>query len=73
MDADLIEKVSRQVYTKYPEVVNARPSVQAVGSGANSLLIYRGSGKASNGTVIQRIVRVVVSETGKIVKMSSSK
>jgi len=73
MDADLIEKISRQVYVKYPEAVNARPSVHSVGSGGNFLLIYHGNGKASNGTVIQRVIRVVVSETGKIVKMSSSK
>jgi hypothetical protein len=73
MDADIVEKVSRQVFAKYPEVANTRPSVQTVGAGGNSLLIYKGSGKTANGITIQRVVRVVVSETGKIIRMSSSK
>ena len=75
MNADILSKICSQVYAKFPEVNGVKPKIQnqsAAGAG-NHLVIFTGSAKAANGKVLSRVVRVVVSESGKILKMTTSK
>ncbi|MCS6909398.1 MAG: hypothetical protein NZM11_02340 [Anaerolineales bacterium] len=73
-----IEAISRQVYGQFPEVKGARPRVQtqsakSAGSGQRFVLTFKGSGQSANGHAIQRIVRVVADERGKIIRISTSR
>jgi hypothetical protein len=75
MDADILSRICAQIYVKYPEVKGVRPKVHAqtkVG-GTNHLLIFTGSAKASGGKVLSRVLRVVVTDEGKIIKVTTSK
>ncbi len=72
MDPKIVEKISEQVYSKFPEVAGARPSVQAQSEDAY-LLVFKGSATAADGMKIQRTVRVVASASGKIIKMTTSR
>jgi len=75
MDQDLLAKVCSQVYSKFPEVNGKKPKIQTQekAGGVNYLVIFSGSSKTSDGNVISRIVRVVVSDSGKIIKMTTSR
>ncbi len=75
MDSDILLKVCSQVYAKFPEVKGVKPKIQKQTSagGNNHLVIFTGSAIAANGKEISRVVRVVVSESGKIIKMTTSK
>lgn len=78
-----IDSIARQVYRQFPEMRDARPSVQnqpvasaksAGGAGAGRyLLTFRGRGQGPGGQTIQRIVRVVADDRGKVVKISTSR
>jgi hypothetical protein len=75
-----IDTIARQVYRQFPEVRDARPSVQnqAVAKDASRaagryLLTFRGRGQGPGGQSIMRIVRVVADERGKVLKMSTSR
>ncbi len=75
-----IDTIARQVYRQFPEVKDARPSVQnqAVAkepgrSASRYLLTFKGRGQGPGGQSIPRIVRVVADERGKVVKMSTSR
>lgn len=72
MDAKTLTAINEKVYRKFPEVKGKRPTKRSQPND-NTLLIYKGSGKAPNGTIIDRIVRVTVSPNGKIIKMSTSR
>lgn len=74
-----IAAISRQVYRQFPEVRDASPSVQDQ-AGAKSLLggsrytlTYRGRGQGPGGKTINRIVRVVADDRGRVLKMSTSR
>ena len=73
MDADLLDKICKQVYARAPEVDGERPKVQSQGDGNSYLLVFKGSAKTANGKSLQRIIRVVASSSGKIIKLTSSK
>jgi hypothetical protein len=75
-----IETITRQVYRQFPEVRDARPTVQnqqgakAPASAAGRyLLTYRGRGAGPSGQTILRIVRVVADDRGKVLKISTSR
>jgi hypothetical protein len=71
MDARTLDAVCNQVYRRFPVVNGCHPSIQP--QGANSLLIFRGKAASENGKTINLVVRATVDETGKIIKMSSSR
>lgn len=80
LSASQIEAIARQVYGQFPDVKGARPSVQAQGlakgtgqAGQRFVLTFRGSGQGPGGRAIQRIVRVVADERGKVLKISTSR
>lgn len=71
MDARTLDAVCNQVYRRFPAVNGSRPSIQAqVGK---SLLIFKGKAATENGKTLTIVVRATVDETGKIIKMSSSR
>lgn len=86
LDTKIIKNVSEKVYKRFPEVSGANPSIRKQAAGknnpesentghntANFLLIYRGSVEVGNGKKLERLVRVVVNNRGKILKMTTSR
>lgn len=79
MDDRQLKTISSQVSRKFPEVAGAKPRVKrqssekSKSSPATYLLTYRGKAKTADGKSITRIVRVTASDTGKIIKMSTSR
>jgi hypothetical protein len=75
-----IDTISRQIYRQFPEVKNTAPVVQdqpgakALGAGSDRyLLTFRGRGQGPGGQAINRIVRVVADDRGKVIKVSTSR
>lgn len=69
-------KVNRHVERKFPELKGARPSVKRQGSSSdqpNYLLVYKGKAELPGGKTMDRIVRVVADESGKIIRLSTSR
>ncbi len=77
MDPRVVEKVCAQIYNKFPEVAGSRPKIQAQSSEAagtaHYLLIFHGSGTTADGKKIARTVRVVCTERGKVIKITTSR
>jgi hypothetical protein len=74
MSKDLIDTICSQVYSQFPDLKGVKPQMQKMsGPGAgNILVIFKGSSKTASGKSIPRVVRVVASETGKVIKMTTS-
>jgi hypothetical protein len=72
MEKKLIDSICRQVYQRFPEVKGSKPSVRTQTT-SQSVLIFKGKGTTADGNTIQRTVRVVVSDQGKILKMTTSR
>ncbi|HVN56390.1 MAG TPA: hypothetical protein VMT46_18835 [Anaerolineaceae bacterium] len=77
MDARTIETINKQIYRRFPEVDGAAPKVQAQPGASeacpNFLLTYKGSVTLEGGKKMPRIVRVVASDRGKIIKVTTSR
>ena len=81
LSSSQIDSISRQIYRQFPEIRDARPMIQnqagakAVGLGGAEqyLLTFRGSGHGPGGRTINRIVRVVADDRGKVLKVSTSR
>ena len=85
MDKKCIEKINKQISKKFPEVVGLSPTVRkqpvskAQNKGSrnsdrdNYLLTYKFKGVGPGGQKIPRLVRVVATPSGKIIKISTSK
>jgi hypothetical protein len=72
MNQQLLTNVCEQVYRRFPEVSGSRPTVQNR-PGSQFLLIFRGASRSADGRTIAHTIRVVASEAGKIIKISSSR
>jgi len=83
MDKKIIEKVTRTVNRKYPETMNVKPVVrkQSLSKNVSSgkfvpktyLLTYHVKIKTTTQKTINKYIRAVADENGKIIKISSSK
>ena len=78
MDAKLLRSISSQVFRRFPEVKGSQPKVKSqnsgqAGSAPTYLIIYQGRAATADGRSIQRIVRVVASCEGKILKITTSR
>jgi hypothetical protein len=81
MEPKIVEAITRKVYSRFPEVEGKKPRVRrqkppASAQGTTAprfLLTYRGSASGPNGKTIPRWVRVVASEKGKIIKITTSR
>jgi len=72
MNAQILANVCDQVYRRFPEVSGKRPTVQNR-PGSQFLLIFRGVSRSADGRSIAHTIRVVASEAGKIIKITSSR
>ena len=77
MDPKLVEKISKKVYTKFPEVKGKKPKIKTSktisADQGNIILTYNAMAKGIRGKSIPRHVRVVATTKGKIIKMSTSR
>jgi hypothetical protein len=81
MNERLITNVCREVYRRFPELLGVRPKIQIYGSESTRsnnpapkfLLVFKGKGETAAQKPISYLVRVVVNEQGKILKMSMSR
>lgn len=76
LPSNIIEKVSRKVYQKHPDLKGTKPKVKArSGSGGDQgyVLIYKTKVEGPGGKSIHRVVRAVVDDSGSISKLSTSK
>jgi len=77
MEPKTIDTICSQIYRRFPEVAGAKPRIQtqktAAETDANYLLIFRGTSKTQDGKTMPRMVRVVVTERGKILKVTTSR
>jgi hypothetical protein len=72
MSTAYTEKVNRKVFRQFPELEGKNPSISSRPDG-ESLYTYKGSVTLPNGKAMSRVVRVVVSENGRILKLTSSR
>ncbi len=71
METSALDRVCQAVYRQFPELRGARPSVKQ--NGSNYLIIFSGHAKAADGKSISRTVRVTASETGSVLKLTTSR
>ena len=70
---DILERINRQVYTKFPELDGVRAEQKRAPSGPNVILTYRRKCTTEDGFRIERVVRATIAPDGQVVKMSSSR
>ncbi len=81
LDKKTLEAITIKVARRFPEVAEKKPVVkkqanptgQALNATNNFLLLYKTQAAGPQGRSIPRIVRVVVSPDGKIIKMTTSR
>jgi hypothetical protein len=77
MDDAVITKVNRSVSKQFPEMRGIRPRVKLEGEDRRGnprfLLTYSATAELPGGRKMKRVVRAVVDERGKILKLSTSK
>jgi len=81
MDSKLVDSISKKIYKKFPEVSGDKPKIrrQATNKGnksksnGNYLLTFHGKAKVQGGKTINRYIRVVADDKGKIIKISTSR
>ncbi len=76
MNRETVTQVSREVSRKFPEMAGVSPTIRPQGESrgeAQYLLVYKGRAQLPGGRSMSRIVRVVCSERGRIVRLSTSR
>lgn len=82
MNSKTIEGISRQIYRQFPAVSGGAPSVKAQPgpkrTGAQEtdstyLLTFKGRTASNDGPAFNRSVRVVATDAGRILKVTTSK
>jgi hypothetical protein len=86
MDRETIDKISKKIHKRFPQVAGAKPKVRKQStvnskskakSKANSnstyLVTFHSKGKGPNGVTIPFWVRVVANADGKIIKTTTSR
>ena len=80
MDKEIVTSINKKVYRRFPELNGKAPKIQSQNTHAKNegslctyLLIYSGTVRISGNKTMPRLVRVVVNEKGKILKISTSR
>jgi hypothetical protein len=81
MNRDLLQAINQEIYRRFPEVKDKRPRIQkqdvsqsrSISKPPTYLLIYQSQVLTSGQKMMPRLVRVVVTEQGKILKISTSR
>jgi len=71
MEKEIVLKISKQIYRQFPEVSKNRPTIKPQGN--NYLLVFKGSAMTASGQKIDRNVRVVADDHGRIMKVTTSR
>ena len=72
MSNELIEKVNREIYKKFPNMAGINPKITQQ-PGNKILLIYKSSGELPGGKTLSQAIRVVVDSNGEVCKITSSR
>ena len=72
IDSHTLNQICEQVYRRFPQVSGSRPKVQSRPD-HQYLLVFNGAAQAADGRKIAQTVRVVVSQDGKIGKITTSR
>lgn len=77
MNKKLVDKISHHVTDKFPEMRGVRPNVsRQAGSSEEDphyQLTFKGNAELPGGRRLKRIVRVIVDQDGRILRMSTSR
>lgn len=74
MNNSVVNQISSKVYDQFPETAGVRPKIKAQNREEGIyLLLYKTEAALPAGRKIKRIVRVVVNESGHVLKLSTSK
>ncbi len=77
MDRETVGKITRTVVGQFPELNGVRPAVRRQAPPGDSpaifLLTYKGAARLPNGKSLQRVVRVVADEQGRVIRISTSR
>jgi hypothetical protein len=75
LNAKMIEKISEEVYKKHPDLKGVKPKItpREGDPSTDTLLVYQKKVSGPGGKSINRIVRAVADQAGKIKKISTSK
>lgn len=74
MEAKYVKSISTQVYRKFPEMKGVKPKVRAqTAGGSKYLLTFQTIVVLAMGKSMTRWVRVVASDQGEILKITTSK
>jgi hypothetical protein len=72
MESRIKSSICAEVYRQFPEVKGNSPEVKAM-PGDKYQLVFHGKVKTEDGKSLNRTVRVVADETGRIIKLSTSR
>jgi hypothetical protein len=75
LKAKLIDSISEKVYRKHPDLKGVKPKItpRKGDTSGDTLLVYQKKVPGPGGKSINRIVRAVADQNGKIKKISTSK
>jgi hypothetical protein len=77
VDRDVVDKINRKVAKQHPEMKGVHPTVRrepkSKRGGVTYSLTYKGQANLPGGQKLKRVVRVVATEEGRILRMSTSK
>ncbi len=78
MKRDIVQKISREIYRRFPEFSGVRPKVKAQNTSKSSasptyLLTFNTKVGLPDKKTMSRWVRVVADDTGKILKTTTSR
>lgn len=77
MKQKMVSEITRKVVKQFPELDGVEPAVRrqgVPGNGASQfLLTYKGIAELPGGKTMKRIVRVVADESGRVIRISTSR
>lgn len=72
MEARIKSSVCAEVYRQFPEVKGNSPEVKPM-PGDKYQMVFHGKVNTEDGKTLNRTVRVIADESGKIIKLSTSR
>ncbi len=77
MNRQAVNKITRKIVGQFPEMDGVKPAIrrqEAPGNGRSLfLLTYKGQAELPGGKSLQRIVRVVADDEGRVIRISTSR
>jgi hypothetical protein len=76
MDSKTLSRLNKEIRKSFPEMANVKPKVSAQSKSPTDgtyLLTYKGKAQLPGGKNIDRIVRVVADNRGRILKITTSR